>query len=308
MPSGNLSHLAVFAAVARHASFRKAGAELGLSTSAVSYAIRGMETQLGVNLFNRTTRSVALTEAGARLLERLRPVLRDLGDAMDEMNRYRETPTGTLRLNVARLAAQLLVVPLAKQFLQQYPGLHLEVVEDDNFVDIVGAGFDAGVRHDVLPEDMVAVTIDCPFRAAVVAAPEYLAGRVEPRHPLDLLEHDCIRYRFPSGRYFRWDFNSGEEALEVDVRGPLALSDIHSVIRAASDGVGIGYAVEAHVRPLLAQGRLVRLLEDWCPVLPGFMLYYPKQRRVSSALRAFIDLAKAAAPALALEGAGAVVR
>lgn len=302
MTSRNLSHLAVFAAVARSASFRKASDEVGLSTSAVSYAIQNLERQLGVTLFNRTTRSVSLTEAGARLLERLQPALHDIGDAMDEMNRFRSTPSGAVRLNVARLAAQLLVVPLAKEFLLRYPEIQLEVMEDDSYVDIVAAGFDAGIRHESIPEDMVAVNIDFPFRAACVASPSYLKKRGTPKKPQDLLDHDCIRYRFQSGRHFKWQFSDKGEAVEVDVHGPITLTDTFSVLRAAADGIGIGYLAAGNAAPLMQAGKLVEVLKGQCRTFPGFTLYYPQQRRVSSALRAFIDFIKARAPELSAMG------
>lgn len=289
----NLSHLAAFAAVARSSSFRRAGEELGLSTSAVSYAIRTLEERLGVNLFNRTTRSVALTDAGHRLAERMLPVLHDLGDALDEMNQFRGTASGSLRINTSRAASYMLLMPFAARFLVAYPDIRLEIAEDDNFVDIVGAGFDAGVRLlEAVPEDMVAVRIGASLRTAVVASPAYLQGRDLPTHPDDLMHHECVRYRFASGRFYKWEFEKDGATVELDVAGRIALSDVHAEVRAAVDGIGIGNVPEYYVADLLAAGKLVRLLEDWCPVIPGFMLYYPRQRRVSSALRAFIDMAK----------------
>lgn len=289
----NLSHLAAFASVARHCSFRRAGEELGLSTSAVSYAIRSLEERLGVNLFNRTTRSVALTDAGQRLAERMLPVLHDLGDALEEMNQFRGSASGTLRINTSRAASYLLLMPFAARFLAAYPDIRLEIGEDDNFVDIVASGFDAGVRLlEAVPEDMVAVQIGPRLRVAVVASPAYLQGREPPRHPNDLMQHECVRYRFASGRFYKWEFEKDGVAIELDVAGRISLSDVHAEVRAAVDGIGIGSVPETYVTELLAAGKLVRLLEDWCPSIPGFMLYYPRQRRVSSALRAFIDMAK----------------
>ncbi|MGV2861936.1 LysR family transcriptional regulator [Achromobacter sp. ESBL13] len=297
MQADNLSHLAAFAAVARHCSFRRAGEELGLSTSAVSYAIRNLEERLRVNLFNRTTRSVALTDAGQRLAQRLLPALADLGDALEEMNHFRGSASGTLRINTSRAASHMLLMPFAARFLAAYPDIQLEIAEDDSFVDIVASGFDAGVRLlEAVPEDMVAVQIGPALRAAVVASPAYLAGRELPRHPHDLLNHACVRYRFPSGRYYKWEFGKDGEAIEVDVSGRIALSDVHAEVRAAADGIGIGCVPEYYVRDLLQAGQLVRMLDDWCPAIPGFMLYYPRQRRVSSALRAFIDMARQAGP------------
>ncbi|CAB3700506.1 MAG: LysR family transcriptional regulator [Achromobacter sp.] len=293
MQADNLSHLAAFAALARHCSFRRAGEELGLSTSAVSYAIRSLEERLGVNLFNRTTRSVALTDAGQRLAERLLPALNDLGDALEEMNHFRGSASGTLRINTSRAASYMLLMPMAARFLAAYPDIRLEIAEDDSFVDIVASGFDAGVRLlEAVPEDMVAVQIGPALRAAVVASPDYMAGRPLPRHPDELLRHECVRYRFPSGRYYKWEFEKDGDAIEVDVTGRIALSDVHAELRAAVDGIGISCVPEHYARDGLQSGRLVRMLDDWCPTIPGFMLYYPRQRRVSSALRAFIDMAR----------------
>ena len=297
MQADNLSHLAAFAALARHCSFRRAGEELGLSTSAVSYAIRSLEERLGVNLFNRTTRSVALTDAGQRLAERLLPALNDLGDALEEMNQFRGSASGTLRINTSRAASYMLLMPMAASFLAAYPDIRLEIAEDDSFVDIVASGFDAGVRLlEAVPEDMVAVQIGPALRAAVVASPDYMAGRPLPRHPDELLRHECVRYRFPSGRYYKWEFEKDGDAIEVDVTGRIALSDVHAELRAAVDGIGISCVPEHYARDGLQSGRLVRMLDDWCPTIPGFMLYYPRQRRVSSALRAFIDMARQTGP------------
>jgi len=293
MLTDNLSHLSAFAAVARHGSFRKAGAELGLSTSAMSYAIRGLEERLGVNLINRTTRSVALTDAGQRLLERLQPVLHDLGDALEEMNNYRATPTGTLRLNMSHVAARLVVAPLMPRFLAAYPDIALEIVEDDSLADIVGLGFDAGIRfQQSVPEDMVAVHIGPAQRSLAVASPAYLQGRPALRHPYDLLTHNCIRHRFPSGRLYKWEFEKDGTQLEIDVKGRVTVSTLERTLQAALDDIGIGFSMEAIVADLVQQGRLVTVLEDWCPYYPGFMLYYPRQRRTSPALRAFIDMAR----------------
>jgi len=223
----------------------------------------------------------------------LQPVLHGLDDALDEMNHFRGSAAGTLRINTSRAASYLLLMPMAAQFLAAYPDIRLEIGEDDSFVDIVKSGFDAGVRLlEAVPEDMVAVPIGPALRSVVVASPDYLREREPPRHPADLMRHECVRYRFPSGRYFKWEFKRDGEVLEFDVPGRLALSDVHAEVRAAADGIGIGYVPENYVAGLLASGKLVRLLEDWCPTIPGFMLYYPRQRRVSSALRAFIDMAR----------------
>ncbi len=293
MPQPNLAHLGVFSAVARHASFQKAAAETGLSTSAVSHAIRGLEERFGVALFNRTTRSVALTEAGQRLLERLQPALRDVGDAIEEMNNFRATPTGTLRINSSRIAARQIIAPLMARFLTAYPGIHLDVMDDDGFVDIVAGGFDAGIRfEEAVPEDMVAVRLGPACRFALVGSPAYFARRPPPEQPDDLLRHDCIRHRFPSGRLYRWELEKDGRAVALDVKGRVTLGDQALALRAALDGLGIAFVVADVALEDVAAGRLLRVMDDWCPDFPGLMLYYPRQRRMTSALRAFIDMAR----------------
>ncbi len=296
MAQPNLSHLAVFAAVARHSSFQKAAAVSGMSTSAVSHAIRGLEERLGVSLFNRTTRSVALTDAGHRLLERLQPALKDVSDAIEEMNNFRDTPTGTLRLNTSRAGMHLVIAPLIPRFLTTYPEIDIEVVDEDGLVDIVGQGFDAGIRlEESVPEDMVGIHIGAEQRFAAVGTPDYFARFGVPRHPTDLANHQCIRHRFPSGRIFKWEFEKGNERIEIEVNGRITAGDQRLTVGAALSGLGLAFTFEAFVAEPLADGRLVRVLADWCPSFPGFMLYYPRQRRMPSALRAFIDIARDAA-------------
>lgn len=265
-----------------------------MSTSAVSHAIRGLEERLGVSLFNRTTRSVALTEAGQRLVERLQPALRDVGDALDEMNDFRAAPSGKLRINTSHVAAQMLVAPLMSRLLFAYPDIHLEIVENDGLIDIVATGCDAGIRfQEAVPEDMVGIRFGGAQRFIVVAAPDYFARRPRPRHPDDLDRQDCIRHRFPSGRIFKWEFAQGERQFERDVAGRLILGNQDLMLRAAIDGLGLAFVFEKLAEGALADGRLVRVLDDWCPTYdPGFLLYYPRQRRMPSALRAFIDLVR----------------
>ncbi|MFZ6646327.1 LysR substrate-binding domain-containing protein [Undibacterium sp. TJN25] len=294
MQLDNLSHLAVFASVARHSSFRKAAADLALSASAVSYAIRTLEDRLGVTLFNRTTRSVALSDAGKRLLERLQPALGDVSNALEEMNSFRATPSGTLRINTSRNAAQQLIAPLMQRFLDAYPDIHLEIVSDDGLVDIVGAGFDVGVRYEeAVPEDMIAVSFGPSHRFVLIGSPDYLKRYGVPHHPDDLHRHECIRYRFPSGAVYKWELAKDGMQMEVDVKGRLTVGDLQLSVHGALDGIGLAFVSDDIVTPLLASGKLVSVMEDWCPPVPGFMLYYPRQRQMSSALRAFIDMAHA---------------
>ena len=291
MSLASLADLQSFAAVARLRSFRKAAAELGVSPSALSHALRGLEARLGVRLLNRTTRSVSPTEAGQRLLARLSPTLRELDDALDEINSFRDSPVGTLRLNVPRAAAEYVLAPLATRFLLDNPGLRLEIVADDNLIDIVAAGFDAGVRFgERLAQDMIAVPLGPPQRFVVVGSPAYLAEHGIPRTPQQLSEHRCIRIRFPNGSIYRWEFSRGNEKLEVEVDGPLDVGEMPLMVRAAEDGLGLAYVYEQAAATALTAGRLVTVLDDWRPPEPGFFLYYPSRRLLPAGLRAFIEL------------------
>ncbi|HDS1469840.1 TPA: LysR family transcriptional regulator, partial [Stenotrophomonas maltophilia] len=284
MATDNLTHLAAFAAVARHRSFRRAGAELALSTSAVSYAIRALEERLGVGLFHRTTRSVALTEAGQRLLERLQPALGQVNDALEEMNQFRAAPAGLLRINATRAAVPTQLGPRLARFLHAHPDVRVELTENDGLVDIVAEGYDAGVRlHEFVPEDMVAVPMGPPLRGLIVGSPDYLRRRPAPQHPRDLATHECIRFRFASGHLYKWQFERGGQALEIDVPGRLTLCEQGTVVRAVLDGIGLAYVLEDTARPYIESGQMVAVLEDWSEPFAGFALYYPKQRQMPGA-------------------------
>jgi DNA-binding transcriptional LysR family regulator len=286
-----LTDLSAFVAVATHRSFSRAAAELGLSPSALSHTVRGLEERMDLRLLNRTTRSVAPTEAGERLLERLRPALRDIADALEDANVFRDKPAGRLRLNVPRSAAVLLLAPVITRFVQTYPEMQLEIATEGRFVDIVAAGFDAGVRFgESVERDMVAVRISDDLRMAVVGSPDYLRTHTRPRKPHDLTDHACIRFRLPGGSLYRWEFEKAGEAMEVEVDGPLILGDQELMLSAAIDGAGLAIVLERHARPHLRAGRLKRVLADWCPPFPGYFLYYPSRRQVPAGLRAFIDM------------------
>ena len=294
MSNPRLPDLISFATVARLRSFRGAALELGVSASALSHAVRGLEERLGVRLLNRTTRSVTPSQAGQRLLERLGPALRDIDDALDDVNTFRDTPIGTLRLNVPRSAAHLLLAPLMARYLAAHPQMRLEITTDDGLVDIVAGGYDAGVRFgESLQGDMVAVPLGPPQRLVVVGSPAYLAKHGAPATPRELRAHACIRFRFPSGKFYRWEFAKGGQALEIDVDGPLALGEAELMIRAAEDGVGLACALDVQVEPRVQSGALVRVLEDWCPMIPGFYLYYPSRRQMAGGLRAFVEMIRA---------------
>jgi len=289
----SLSDLAAFAAVADHRSFRRAAEVMGVSRSALSHAIIGLEAKLGIRLFNRTTRSVSLTHAGARLLARLDPVLHDLDLALDTLSEERGTPSGTLRINANKPGARILLTDVVPRFLDSYPEVELDLVSEDRLVDIVEQGFDAGVRLlDAVPRDMVAVAFGGEVRFIAVAAPSYLQGRATPKTPDDLHAHRCIRQRLPSGKRYRWEFSKRGAEVAVDVPGNLTLDDNDLLVQAAAAGRGIAYVPGYFARPFLESGELVTVLDDWCPPSPGLALYYPRIRHVPSPLRAFIDMVK----------------
>jgi len=288
--------LSTFLAIATHRSFRKAATELGLSASALSHALRAIEERLGLRLINRTTRSVALTEAGERLFARIKPAFLDINDAIEDLNIFRHAPVGTLRINAAKSSTRLVLLPIVTRFQQSYPDIQVEIVVDDALVDVVEGGFDAGLRFgETIAGDMIATAIGPRQRSAVVAAPAYFQRHEAPRVPRDLLNLPCIRYRFSGGPLYRWEFEQGGTEVEIEVDGPLTLSDQDLMVDAALAGAGLAYVFEGMVERHIAEGRLIRVLEDWCPYYPGFFLYYPSRRQIPAALRAFIDFAKATA-------------
>jgi DNA-binding transcriptional LysR family regulator len=290
------SDLATFLAIARHRSFRAAATELGVSASALSHALRNIESRLDLRLVNRTTRSVALTEAGQRLFERISPAFRDLDDALEDLNNFRGKPAGTLRFNAARQSAQLVLLPIVTRFLKAFPDINVEIVINDALIDMVSAGFDAGVRFgETIAADMIAVPIGPRHSFAVVGSPGYFKHRKPPVTPHDLKGMPCIRYRFVSGTLYHWEFERGGIELTIDVEGSLTLSDQDLMVDAALDGAGLAYVFEAQVEKLIARKKLIRVLADWCPAYPGFFLYYPSRRQLPAALRAFVDFTKASA-------------
>ena len=293
----DLSDVAAFLAVARARGFRDGARAIGASASGLSEAIRRLETQLGVRLLHRTTRSVVPTEAGARLLERLGPALTEVEAALDGANLFRDRPAGTLKLNVPVSAARLVLPAIVPPFLAAYPDIKLEVVADDSFIDVLAAGFDAGIRYDErLEQDMIAVPIGPRVqRYAAAASPAYLDRRGRPLHPRDLLGHACLRGRFPSGQELSWEFEREGETVRIDPVGPLLVgvggaTDL--AVEAAIGGVGIVCLFEDWVRPHLVSGALEPVLEPWWLQFPGPFLYYSGRRLVPSPLRAFIDFIK----------------
>ena len=287
--------LTPFLAVARHLRFRRAAEEIGVAPSALSHALRAIEEKLGVRLVNRTTRSVALTAAGERLQARLVPAYRDIEDALADLDAFRDTPAGSLRINAGHPSTQLVLLPLVTRFLAAHPAIDVEIVVDNALVDLVAEGFDAGVRiGEILAQDMIAVPLGPRQRSAYVASPEFFERHPVPMRPEDLKTLPCIRFRFDNGRYYAWEFARRGKTLSVEVNGQLTLNEMDLVVQAALSGTGIAFAFEAQVKDLIDQGRLVRVLEDWSPSYPGFYLYYPSRRQMPSALRAFVDFVKAA--------------
>ena len=293
----DLGELNAFLAVARAGGFRDAARASGASASGLSEAVRRLETRLGVRLLNRTTRSVAPTEAGARLLERLGPALGEVAAALDVVNVFRDRPAGTLKLNVPIGAARIVLPAILPGFLAAYPEIQVEVVAQDNFVDLLAAGCDAGIRYDErLEQDMIAVPIGPRVqRFAAAASSAYLAVHGTPAHPRDLLDHRCLRGRFESGRLIPWEFEKDGEVLVVEPAPALIVtvgSAIDLKLDVAAAGGGIVMLFEDWLKPSFASGALVPVLEDWWESFPGPFLYYPGRRLVPAPLRAFIDYVK----------------
>jgi DNA-binding transcriptional LysR family regulator len=291
MRASQFGELNAFVAVAAHRNFTRAASHLELSPPTLSQTVRALETRLGVRLFNRTTRSVALTPAGERLLVQVEPLLEGLDQAVEAVNPFREKPMGCLRLTASRFAALTIVSPLISSFLNEYPDIRVEVFVDNSQSDIVSGHFDAGVRWGGrIDKDMIAMSIGGRHRLITVASPAYLARNSAPATPQDLLAHRCIHYRHTwNGAIRRWMFERADERVEVPVEGALIVNDTDLALRAALDGLGVAYIAEASALPAIAEGRLVPLLEDWCPHALDFFLYYPSRRQMPVPLRTLIE-------------------
>ncbi|CAB3713175.1 LysR substrate-binding domain-containing protein [Achromobacter animicus] len=294
----DLDDLNAFVAVARARGFREAARTAGTSASRLSDTVRRLEAQLGVRLFNRTTRSVALTQAGQELLARLAPALTEVEAALDAVNGFRDKPAGTLRLNVPLSAAKLVLPSIVPDFLAAYPDIRLEVVAEESFVDVLAAGCDAGIRYDDrLEQDMIAVPIGPRVqRFAAGASPDYLNRRGRPAHPEDLMQHACLRGRFPSGAMPAWDFERGGETVRIDASGPLVVQiggAVDLAVDVAIAGAGVMYLFEDWLRPHFESGALEPVLEPWWPQFSGPFLYYSGRRLVPSPLKALIEFIKA---------------
>ncbi|MFN3945238.1 MAG: LysR family transcriptional regulator [Allosphingosinicella sp.] len=292
----DLADLSAFVAVARLGSFRRAAAELGVTASALSHALRALEERLGVRLLNRTTRSVSLTEAGEQLYARLLPAFEDVATAVDGVNSFRDRPAGSVRINVPRLAAATVIAPMLARFTAEFPEVRLEVTVDDGVVNIVDGRYDAGIRFgEAVERDMIAVRVSPDQRFAVVGSPAYFEDRPKPISPQDLRHHPCIGFRLPtSGVLYRWELEKDGIAIEVAPAGAPILNDPELSIQAALDGVGLAFTGAGILAPYIEDGRLVQVLKDWCPPFPGFFLYYPSRRHTPAALRALITVLQGA--------------
>lgn len=291
MARTGLTELDAVIAVARLGSFRAAATELGMSSSALSHAVAALETRLGVRLFNRTTRSVSATDAGGQFIARVAPALAEIGGAIEDINSHRDTPVGTLRINTSAGAARMILTPIILDYMQRYPDMNVVLVTEGRLVDIVGQGFDAGIRlAEAVPQDMIAIPIGGDVRMVVVGSPDYFDKRDMPVVPADLLRHRCIRARMATGAIWSWEFERRGEAVEVDVPGTLTLDETTLMLEATLAGAGLAYLNEWAVRDHIAEGRLVPVLEEWSPPYPALCLYYPGRRHVPAGLRALIEL------------------
>jgi len=293
MANYSLTDFDAVIAISHRGSFRAAALDLGMSTSALSNAVAKLEGQLGVRLFNRTTRSVALTEAGRRFVDQVTPALKDIYQALDTVRSQQDTPSGTLRINTYATAGREFLSPLVLEFLRRFPQVQIDLVTEGNLVDIVADGFDFGVRSEhLVPTDMIAIPLGPARQYAVVASPAYFEKCDHPRVPADLLAHSCIRTRLPNGALYRWQFEHEGQPLSVNVTGPITLDEASLARMAVLEAVGIGFFMESDVRADVEAGRLVRVLQEWTPPMDPLCLYHPSRRNPPAAFKVFVDLAR----------------
>lgn len=286
----DLRDLEAFVAVARTRNFRRAAKEQRVSVSSLSQRLRALEERLGVRLLNRTTRSVALTEAGELLVGRVGPAMADVASALEQVRGLREVPSGRLRINAPAPAVQLVLALMVAPFLTRYPQIELEIVAQTSLIDIVREGFDAGVRYgEHLAQDMIAISLGPPQRYTVVASPSFIAAHGKPKQPKDILDRPCIVTRFESGVQVEWEFEKAGRVVKITPAGTLISAHTGLQLQAACDGLGLWMTFEGHVRAAIDTGALVSVLDDWCPYFPGPFLYYPSRRQPPPALKAFID-------------------
>ena len=290
---GALDGVEAFLSVAQHRSFRRAAAELGVTPSAISQAVRALETRVGAVLFMRTTRSVGLTEAGERFLSRAKPAFEELVTASEVARELGQRPAGLLRLSVPRAVVPILLEPLIASFCQAYPEVEVEIAASEELVDLAAEGFDAGIRlGQFIAADMVAVRLTKPFRFIIVGSPAYLARSGRPERPDDLRQHACLRLRRSNGALALWSLNDNGRVIEIAVSGPLIANDFPTMLGAAIEGVGLAQVPEPIAAGAVTAGKLVRVLGPFAPMAPGVFLYYPGHRQIMPKLRAFIDHVK----------------
>lgn len=298
MPSrSDLADFTYFLAIARHRSFRKAGLEVGVSASALSHSLKALETRLGIRLFNRTNRSVTLTAAGDELVEAITKPFQDIAEAVEGLNRFRDSPAGRLRLNVVADAGPLVLNPVLPIFTDRYPDIEVDVVASNRIVDVIEDGFDAGIRYGgTVPEDMIAVRLSSDFRWVVAAAPSYIERFGIPTSPQDLVNHRCLGVRLGDDRIYRWEFQSGGEEYALSVPSPITADETRVMLGLALAGTGLMYAIEPIFAPHIATGALQLVLEEHCVTGPGFHIYYPGRRQLPTALRLLIDVIREVHP------------
>ncbi|WAH56382.1 LysR family transcriptional regulator [Pseudomonas silvicola] len=293
----NLADFVYFLAIARHRSFSRAGQDVGISASALSHAIKGLEARIGVRLLNRTTRSVTLTAAGEELQKVISAPMQKMDQAMDVLNRYRDEPTGRIRLNMLSDAADLLLGPVLPVFNDRYPEIQIDLTATNLIVDVIGTGHDAGIRYGgTVPEDMIAQRLSPDIRWVVVAAAQYLERFGVPAHPNDLHRHRCLRIRLGNGNLYDWEFEKDGEEIAIAVPGLITIDETRAGLSLVRQGAGLMYAPEPAVSPLLQRGEVVTVLDDWASVAPGFHLYYSSHRQLPMGLRLLIDLIRELRP------------
>jgi DNA-binding transcriptional LysR family regulator len=293
MPIGrsDLADFSYFLAIARHRSFRRAGLDVGVSASALSHALKGLEARLGIRLLNRTSRSVTLTAAGEELLGAISQPFLAIEQASDRLNRFRDAPTGRIRLNVPTDAAILLLAPVLPVFVDRYPDVEIDLASSNHLVDVIDSGFDAGIRFGgTVPEDMVAQRLSADIRWVVAGAPAYLARFGAPTHPDDLRHHRCLRFRLGDDSIYRWEFERGDEHCEIAVPGSLTLDESRIILALVTAGAGLMYGPEPLLTPLVATGAVQLVLEDWASAGPGFFMYYASRRQLPTGLKLLIEL------------------
>ncbi|KIZ47537.1 MULTISPECIES: LysR family transcriptional regulator [Rhodopseudomonas] len=294
MDGAEFSQLKAFVAVCDELAFGRAAKRLAMSPSALSRIVRALESRLGIRLLNRTTRSVGLTEAGSILYDRIKPMMMGMDEAVSAVGAYQSEPKGVVRINLPSIAAQIAVLPRLQQFRLAYPEVRLDLVIDNDITDVVAEGFDAGVRiGGQISRDMIAVRITRDLRMAVVGAPSYFANRQLPQAPVNLKDHFCLTYKWKStGVLYPWRFEGADGVVDVDVENVMTVNDTELLLSAARQGVGLAYLIEDLVEPFVEKNELMRVLEPFCKVFPGFYLYYPERSHMAASVRAFIDFMK----------------